>query len=33
MNEITAMHDGTVTEICVVNGDPVATGLPLFKLS
>ena len=33
MNEITAMHDGTVTEICEVNGDPVATGLPLFKLS
>ena len=32
MNEITAVHAGTVTEICVANGDAVATGSALFKL-
>ena len=32
MNEITAVHAGTVTEICVANGEAVATGSALFKL-
>jgi acetyl-CoA carboxylase biotin carboxyl carrier protein len=33
MNEITVVNAGTVTEICAVNGEPVATGSVLFKLS
>jgi acetyl-CoA carboxylase biotin carboxyl carrier protein len=33
MNEITAVHAGIVTEICVANGEAVSTGSALFKLS
>ena len=33
MNEITAKQSGTVTRIFVGNGDPVATGTPLFAIS
>ena len=33
MNEITAVHSGIVTEICVANGEAVSTGSALFKLS
>ncbi len=33
MNEITAKQSGTVSRIFVGNGDPVATGTPLFAIS
>ncbi len=33
MNEITAVHSGIVTEICVADGEAVSTGSALFKLS
>ena len=32
MNEITAEQSGTITEICVNNGDIVEFDLPLFKI-
>lgn len=33
MNEITAEQDGTITEICVENGQVVEFGQPLFYLA
>lgn len=33
MNEITAEQSGTVSEICVNNGDIVEYGQPLFKIN
>lgn len=33
MNEITADQSGTISEICVNNGDIVEYGQPLFKIS
>lgn len=33
MNEITAEKSGTITEICVEDGNPVQFGDPLFRIS
>lgn len=32
MNEITAEESGTITEVCVTNGQVVEYGTPLFKI-
>jgi len=32
MNEITAEHDGIITEVCVENGQPVDYGRVLFRM-
>ena len=32
MNEITAEHDGIITEVCIENGQPVDFGRVLFRL-
>lgn len=33
MNKITAVRGGTIEEVLIANGDAIATGTPLFKIS